>query len=191
MAIDVAGSFRSTRVIEVLTRLITVRGAPRYRRSDNGPEFVSTALLKRVLEQGIETLLIEPGKPWQNGTNESFKGKFRDECLAMEWFGNRLEAKVASEDLRGYYDGLRPHSNLKNQTPAAFSKQLETCSPTGAIPSQAEAGSKKSGQVSVGNANRSDLEDGDSFGTTSGSKKRAADDCYANHWFEYHRFKSW
>jgi hypothetical protein len=25
---------------------------------------------------------------------ESFNGKFRDECLAMEWFRNRLEAKV-------------------------------------------------------------------------------------------------
>jgi len=30
--------------------------------------------------------LIEPGKPWQNGLNESFNGKFRDECLSMEWF---------------------------------------------------------------------------------------------------------
>jgi putative transposase len=135
LAIDVAGSIRSARVIEVLTRLITVRGAPRYLRSDNGPEFVSTALLKWVLEQGIETVLIEPGKPWQNGTNESFNGKFRDECLAMEWFRNRLEAKVVIEDWRRHYNEVRPHSSLKNQTPAAFSRQLETYSPTGAIPS--------------------------------------------------------
>jgi putative transposase len=28
--------------------------------------------------------LIDPGKPWQNGTAESFNGKFRDECLSME-----------------------------------------------------------------------------------------------------------
>jgi putative transposase len=45
LAIDVAGSIRSARVIEVLARLISVRGAPRYLRSDNGPEFVSVALL--------------------------------------------------------------------------------------------------------------------------------------------------
>jgi putative transposase len=36
LAIDVAGSIRSQRVIEVLARLISERGAPRYLRSDNG-----------------------------------------------------------------------------------------------------------------------------------------------------------
>lgn len=35
LAIDVAGSLRSQRVIEVLTRLISTHGAPRYLRSDN------------------------------------------------------------------------------------------------------------------------------------------------------------
>lgn len=94
LAIDVAGSIRSNRVIEVLSRLISVRGAPRYLRSDNGPEFVSYALLKWITSQGIECALIDPGNPWQNGTTESFNGKFRDECLAMEWFRNRLEARV-------------------------------------------------------------------------------------------------
>ena len=42
LAIDVAGSIRSGRVIEVLTQLVSVHGAPRYLRSDNGPEFVAT-----------------------------------------------------------------------------------------------------------------------------------------------------
>jgi putative transposase len=35
LAIDVAGSIRSARVIEMLARLISVHGAPRYLRSDN------------------------------------------------------------------------------------------------------------------------------------------------------------
>ncbi len=55
-------------------------------RSDNGPEFVSKALLSWIVAQGIDTALIEPGKPWQNGVAESFNGKFRDECLSLEWF---------------------------------------------------------------------------------------------------------
>ena len=46
LAIDVAGSIRSQRVIEVLARLISERGAPRYLRSDNGSEFVSKAILE-------------------------------------------------------------------------------------------------------------------------------------------------
>jgi transposase InsO family protein len=36
LAIDVAGSIRSVRVIEVLARLISEHGAPRHLRSDNG-----------------------------------------------------------------------------------------------------------------------------------------------------------
>jgi len=62
LAIDVAGSIRSRRVIDILSRLISVHGAPRYIRSDNGPEFVSTALMKGALEQQIETAFIDP---WQ------------------------------------------------------------------------------------------------------------------------------
>ena len=133
LAIDVAGSIRSARVIEVLARLISVRGAPRYLRSDNGPEFVSIALLKWVAEQGMECVLIDPGKPWQNGTTESFNGKFRDECLAMEWFRNRLEARVVIEDWRRHYNGVRPHSSLNYETPEAFSRQAFKDLSTGAV----------------------------------------------------------
>jgi putative transposase len=133
LAIDVAGSIRSKRVIDVLSRLISIRGAPRNLRSDNGPEFVSTALLKWVLEEGIESALIDPGKPWQNGTNESFNGKFRDECLAMEWFRNRVEAKVVIEDWRVHYNDVRPHSSINYQTPNEFRRSLETNLSTGAV----------------------------------------------------------
>ena len=36
LAIDVAGGIRSGRVIEVLAQLVSLHGAPRYLRSDNG-----------------------------------------------------------------------------------------------------------------------------------------------------------
>ncbi len=85
LAIDVAGSIRSARVIEVLARLASERGAPRYLRSNNGPEFVSKALLRWATNESLGIALIDPGKPWQNGMVESFNGKFRDKCLSMEW----------------------------------------------------------------------------------------------------------
>jgi putative transposase len=97
LAIDVSGSIRPGRVIGVLTRLISERGEPAVLRSDNGPEFVSRAILRWAVPNRLETALIEPGKPWQNGKNESFNGKFRDECLAMKWFRDRNEAKVVIE----------------------------------------------------------------------------------------------
>jgi putative transposase len=86
LAIDVAGGIRSGRVIEVPSRLVSVHGSPRYLRSDNGPEFVSRAVLKWLTQANIDTAHIDPGKPWQNGSSESFNGKFRDECLA--WSGS-------------------------------------------------------------------------------------------------------
>jgi len=65
-------------------------------------------------------VLNEPGKPWQNGTNESFNGKFRDECLAMEWFRTRLQAKVIIQDWVRHYNEIRPHSSLNYRTSAEF-----------------------------------------------------------------------
>ena len=69
LAIDVAGSIRSKHVIEVLSRFVSERGALLYLRSDNGPEFVSKALLGWIVDEGIESGLMDPGKPWQNGTS--------------------------------------------------------------------------------------------------------------------------
>ncbi len=120
LAIEIAGSIRSKNVIETLSRLMSIHGVPRYVRSDNGPEFVSNALLEWAKESRLEVVLIEPGKPWQNGTNESFNGKFRDECLSMEWFRNRVEAKVVIEDWMQHYNNIRPHSSLNYLTPNEF-----------------------------------------------------------------------
>jgi len=133
LAIDVAGSIRSGRVIEVLSQLISVHGAPRYLRSDNGPEFVSRAILKWAAQNGMEMALSDPGKPWQNGADESFNGKFRDECLSLEWFRNRVEAKVVIEQWRRHYNDVRPHSSLSYMTPSEFKQQLYSTEVTEAV----------------------------------------------------------
>ncbi len=129
LAIDVDGRIRSPRVIEILSRLVSARGAPAFLRSDNGPEFASRAMLRRIVEQGIETALIEPGKPWQNGVVESFNGKFRDECLSLEWFRSRAEAKVVIEQWRRHYNAVRPHSSLGYLTPTAFAARVARTAP--------------------------------------------------------------
>jgi putative transposase len=77
---------------------VSVHGAPRYLRSDNGPEFVACAILRWLHEAGIETPLIDPGKPWQNRADESFNGTFRDEFLTLPWFRNRVDATVGTSN---------------------------------------------------------------------------------------------
>lgn len=128
LAIDVAGSIRSRRVIEVLTRLMSVHGAPAYLRSDSGPEFVSHAILQWLTDARIETAIIDPGKPWQNGTNESFNGKFRDECLSVAGFRTRREAQVIIEVWRRHFNAVRPHSSLDYLTPAEFKQHHSSTS---------------------------------------------------------------
>lgn len=135
LAIDVAGSLRSARVIDVLARLVSLHGAPTYLRSDNGPEFVSRAILEWLRTANIDTAAIDPGKPWQNGTDESFNGKFRDECLSLEWFRTRAEATVMIETWRRHYNEVRPHSSLGYLTPKEFKRDRSstTTTPEGII----------------------------------------------------------
>lgn len=123
LAIDVAGAIRSRRVIEVPSRLASLHGAPLFMRSDNGPEFVSHAILEWIAHSGIATVLNDPGKPWQNGTDESFNGKFRDECLSIEWFRSRREAAVLIEAWRVHYNEVRPHGSLQYLTLVEFKQQ--------------------------------------------------------------------
>ena len=110
----------------MLSRLVSVHGSPRHLRSDNGPEFVSRAVLKWLLQANIDTAHIDPGKPWQNGSNESFNGKFRDECLSVEWFRSRREAQVIIETWRRHFNLVRPHSSLEYRTPVEFCRHHDS-----------------------------------------------------------------
>jgi putative transposase len=112
--------------------LIKKRGGLMVLRRDQGSEFVSIVLLKWTADRGLRNLLIGPGKPWQNGTNESFNGKFRDECAAMNWFYSRAHSKTIIETWRRHYNALRPYFSLKYQTSLEFVSQWKPESTTGA-----------------------------------------------------------
>jgi transposase InsO family protein len=120
LSIDVARSITSGGVINTLKELFAVRGAPRFIRSDNGPEFIAKAIREWLAASGVGTLYIEPGSPWENAYSESFNGRFRDEFLDREMFTSLREARLITEDHRLEYNHRRPHSSLEYLTPAAF-----------------------------------------------------------------------
>ncbi len=122
LALDVALSTSAERVIGVLSALVAQHGAPKYLRSDNGAEFVARAVQMWLAESGVETLYIEPGKPWQNGKEERFNGTVRDECLNLHVFSSLAEAHVRLSAFRQHYNSQRPHSRLGYLTPLAFKK---------------------------------------------------------------------
>lgn len=53
----------------------------------------------------------------------------------MQWFKNRIDAKVIIEDFRCQFNEVRPHSSLGQLTPLEFKRQLLQSAPeTGASP---------------------------------------------------------
>ena len=118
LALEVKRRFTSMDVIEVLSDLFLSRGMPEHIRSDNGPEFTSKAIQKWLNNLEVGPLFIEPGSPWENGYNESFNGKLRDELLNGEIFYTLKEARVMIERWRVHYNTKRPHTSLGYRPPA-------------------------------------------------------------------------
>ncbi|MFK7602336.1 DDE-type integrase/transposase/recombinase [Deinococcus sp. SM5_A1] len=86
LALQVAASFTSKEVKDVLRDVIAGPGPPAFLRSDNGSEFIARDLGIWLAVQDIGTRFIESGKPWQNGFAESFHSRLRAECLNQEVF---------------------------------------------------------------------------------------------------------
>ena len=107
-------------VTRLLDQAATFRGYPSAVRTDNGPEFTSRAFMAWAQGHGIRHILIEPGRPMQNGYIESFNGKFRDECLNEHWFETLPQARAAIAIWRQDYNEVRPHSSCRRMPPARF-----------------------------------------------------------------------
>ena len=123
--IDIAVDFgiSGQYVTRLLDQAAIFRGYPIAVRTDNGPEFTSRAFLAWTTLHGIRHILIQPGRPMQNGYIESFNGKFRDECLNEQWFQSLPQARDCIAEWRKDYNEVRPHSSLGRIPPAQFAQQ--------------------------------------------------------------------
>jgi putative transposase len=124
-AIEVDTSLPGARVVRVLERIAGVRGYPEWIVMDHGPEFTGRALDEWAYQHRVQLHFIEPGKPMQNGYIESFNGKFRDECLNLNYFSDLSDARQKIEIWRMLYNCERPHQSLDYLTPAEFVTRCE------------------------------------------------------------------
>jgi putative transposase len=108
------------RVVAMLEDVAKVRGHPDMLVVDNGPELRGRELDRWAYENGVRLFFIDPGKPMQNASIESFNGRFREECLDQCWFTSLAEARRVIETWRVDYNQHRPHTSLRMATPAAF-----------------------------------------------------------------------
>lgn len=120
LALEVSHGITADQVLDVLTNLFLTRGVPSHIRSDNGPEFIASAIRRHSEQVGLEMLYIEPGSPWENGFAESFFSRLRDELLNCEEFDNLAEASWFARQRLHEHNEERPHSSLGYQTPSAF-----------------------------------------------------------------------
>ena len=107
-------------VTRLLDRAAVFRGYPDMVRTDNGPEFTSRVFMAWAQTHGIRHILIQPGRPMQNGYIESFNGKFRDEHLNESWFETLQQARTAASIWKQDYNQVRPHSSVGRIPPAEF-----------------------------------------------------------------------
>jgi len=118
LALPTARKLWSNHVLACLAGLFTRHGPPDHTRSDNGSEFVATAVRESSATVGFKILYITPESPWENGYNESFNGKLRDELLNTEIFTALREGRILIEQCRRHYNTKRPHSTLGYRPPA-------------------------------------------------------------------------
>ena len=99
-------SLSGRRVARELDAIILRRGRPETIISDNGTEYTSNAILAWADDAGVGWHYIAPGKPQQNGFNESFNGRLRDELLNETLFRSLPHSKLGWLTPQAYADAL-------------------------------------------------------------------------------------
>jgi putative transposase len=125
-AIVVDRCIDTDRVVAALDRIMLDRGDPAFVRFDHGPELIAFAVADWCRFNGVGTVFINPGSPWQNAWIGSFNGRLRGELLNGWQFDSLLEARVIIEDWRIDYNNHRPHSAHGDLTPTEFARAWTT-----------------------------------------------------------------
>jgi len=115
-----AYSFPSSKVIELIERLIEWYGKPVNIRTDNGTEFIAKAFEGFCLNSDINHIRIQKGKPMQNGYCERFNRTFREDVLDAYIFESLSQLRNQAEQWREDYNNNHPHASIGNNTPIEF-----------------------------------------------------------------------
>ena len=93
--------------------------APEIFHSDQGTEFMAKVCTDYLEGLGIKISASDKASPWQNGYQESFFGKFKDEIGDLNRFETVGELMEAIYQQIHYYNYDRIHTKLK-MPPAVY-----------------------------------------------------------------------
>lgn len=117
LGIEVDLSLPAARVIRALDQIIEWRGKPSAIRCDNGPEYISQALVHWANEHRITMIYIQPGKPTQNAYIERFNRTVRHEWLDLHEFNSIAHAQLLATQWLWQYNNERPNSAIGGVPP--------------------------------------------------------------------------
>ncbi|SHF88462.1 putative transposase [Loktanella atrilutea] len=118
LGIEVDFSLPTERVIRSLNNIIEWRGKPKTIRVDNGPEYISHALLEWAEKHGISLAHIPPGQPQQNAYIERYNRTIRHEWLDQYIINSIEEAQHFATQWLWTYNNDRPNMGIGGITPA-------------------------------------------------------------------------
>jgi putative transposase len=104
-------------VIRSLDQIIEWRGKPLTIRCDNGPEYVSTALINWAERRAVRLEYIPPGKPQQNAYVERYNRTVRYDWLGQYLFESIAEVQNFATRWLWTYNHERPNMALGGITP--------------------------------------------------------------------------
>ncbi len=126
LSLLVGQSLKGADVRDELSNIAIMEGSYPVRiQCDNGSEFISKEVDRWAYENKVTLDYSRPGKPTDNPYIESFNGKFRDECLSVNWFLSLEDASEKIEQWKWDYNHFRPHSSLDDYAPQEFIKLHE------------------------------------------------------------------
>lgn len=117
LGIEVDLSLPAARVIRSLEQIIEWRGRPSVIRCDNGPEYISGALLAWAETHRIRIEHIQPGKPQQNAYVERYNRTVRYDWLGQYLFDSIKEVQESATRWLWKYNHERPNMALGGITP--------------------------------------------------------------------------
>nr|WP_276537382.1 integrase core domain-containing protein [Burkholderia multivorans] len=117
LGIEVDFSLPSERVIRTLKQIIGWRGKPSAIRCDNGPEYLSAAIVEWADAWGIKLEYIQPGQPQQNAYVERFNRTVRYEWLSQYHWDDLDHVQRIATQWMWSYNHERPNMALGGFTP--------------------------------------------------------------------------
>ncbi len=103
--------------------IINTRKAPLIFHTDQGTEFMAKLCTDYLESLGVKVSASDKASPWQNGYQESFFGKFKDEAGDLNRFETAGELIEAVYQQIHYYNYDRIHTALK-MPPAVYAELL-------------------------------------------------------------------